>query len=192
MTPEQVPASYVTQVAKVESGGNPNARAATSSAGGLFQFVTPTWEGLRREHPELGLTKNGRFDPAQAEKAFRVFTAKNAQAYRRAMGREPSLSELYLAHFLGSGTAVAACTAAPGTLAANILGPAAVRANPFLRGMTCGQLREWARRKVPDMLPVTPVLPPAGRGPAKRMTSADDLNDEQLRRLRGEGEPPKV
>ena len=186
MNPEQVPPAYVERVAQVESGGRDWAKAVGSSALGRFQFITGTWEGLRREHPELGLTKSGRTDRAQAERAFRVFTAKNAAAFRRAMGREPDLGELYLAHFLGSGGAVAACSARPETPAVQILGPAVGRANPWAKGMTCGDLRKWAAKKMQVEAPSIP-RPPAGRGPARLLTTTD-LNEASLRRARGEGE----
>lgn len=184
MNPEQVPPAYIQQVGKVESGNNDLAKARTSSATGRFQFITGTWEQLRREHPELGLTKGGRTDRAQAERAFRVFTAKNAAAFQARMGREPDFSELYLSHFLGSGGAVAACSAAPETPAGAIVGQHVVRANPWMKGMSCGDLRAWAAKKM-GVKGLAPILPPAGRGPARRLTTAE-LNEEALRRARGE------
>jgi hypothetical protein len=182
VNPEEIPPAYIERVAQVESRGNDLAKGIGSSALGRFQFVKGTWEGLRRENPQLALTASGRTDRAQAERAFRVFTATNARAFRAGMGREPDFAELYLAHFLGSGGAVAACAAHPATPAAEVLGSAVGRANPGARGMTCGDLRKWAAKK---MQVPSPALPPAGKPPK---LSTTDLNDESLRRARGEGQ----
>ena len=42
--------TYLLNQAKVESGLDPNARARTSSATGLFQFIDQTWLGTVRKH----------------------------------------------------------------------------------------------------------------------------------------------
>jgi soluble lytic murein transglycosylase-like protein len=47
---------YLLAQAKIESGLQPTARAATSSAGGLYQFTTGTWlETLDRHGAKYGL-----------------------------------------------------------------------------------------------------------------------------------------
>src|SRR6185503_19622508 len=42
--------SYLFNQARIESGLNPNARARTSSATGLFQFIDQTWLGTVKQH----------------------------------------------------------------------------------------------------------------------------------------------
>ena len=42
--------SYLLGQARIESGFNPNARAKTSSATGLFQFIDQTWLGTVKQH----------------------------------------------------------------------------------------------------------------------------------------------
>src|SRR3569623_3115901 len=42
--------SYLLGQAKIESGFNPNARARTSSATGLFQFVEQPWLATVKQH----------------------------------------------------------------------------------------------------------------------------------------------
>ena len=44
--------SYLVKQAQVESGLNPNARAGTSSAAGLFQFTSGTWLKMVERHGE--------------------------------------------------------------------------------------------------------------------------------------------
>src|ERR1044072_9969799 len=41
---------YLLNQARLESGLNPDARARTSSATGLFQFLDNTWLGMVRQH----------------------------------------------------------------------------------------------------------------------------------------------
>ena len=41
---------YLYHQAKVESGLNPNAKATTSSASGLYQFTEQTWLGMIKNH----------------------------------------------------------------------------------------------------------------------------------------------
>ncbi|MCA1999349.1 MAG: transglycosylase SLT domain-containing protein [Hyphomicrobiales bacterium] len=131
---------YLVKTAKRESNLNPDARASTSSATGLFQFIEQTWLGLvKRQGPDLGLTDqanaiqrdgSGRYvvpeaearqqilalrkDPALSAKLAGLFTRENRASLREALGREPSGGELYIAHFLGAGGARELITMASG------------------------------------------------------------------------------
>ena len=116
--------------ARVESGLNPAARAGTSSASGLFQFIESTWlatlhkhgaahglgalskaivpgaGGLRVPDPAMRQHILGlRHDPAMASLMAGALAQDNRAALMPVLGREPDAGELYLAHFLGSGGA---------------------------------------------------------------------------------------
>src|SRR3990172_1075348 len=66
--------SYLLATAKVESNFNPGAKAVTSSAQGLFQFIEQTWLttmkeagaalGYGRYADAIGRNRNGRMDVA--------------------------------------------------------------------------------------------------------------------------------
>lgn len=157
MNPEDIPSSYLDRVAQIESRGNPAARNRASSAGGLFQITRGTWDAIRRSHPELRLTAEGRFNAAQSVRAMRALTADNARFLRDYTGKTPSNSELYLAHFLGSVGALTIIAEAPATPVRAVVSPAVIRGNPFLRSMKVRDLRAWAAAKVPDYLP-NPML----------------------------------
>ena len=148
-----VVAEYVQRVAQIESGGNRLALNRASSAAGLFQFTQPTWEALRRRHPELRLTSAGRLDADQATRAMIAFTLDNASFLRSRTGREPTLADLYLAHFLGPLGAMDLLLAAPDSPAGRALGKAAVRANPFLSNISVRGLRLWAAAHLLDTHP---------------------------------------
>jgi hypothetical protein len=122
---------YLLATAQVESGLNPQAGAATSSARGLFQFVEQTWLGtIKQSGAALGYgqyadaiskTASGRYvvsDPAMRSEILKLrndatanavmagaFTQANSALLSQKLGRTPSEGELYIAHFLGAGGA---------------------------------------------------------------------------------------
>ena len=149
--------SYLLGQARIESGFNPNARARTSSATGLFQFVEQTWMATVKQHgAEHGLGwaaaaiekgPNGRYriadpaarqaildlrkDPAAASSMAAEFASDNRDYLERHLGRPAEAVDLYLAHFLGAGGAskfLSAQDANPNAAAASVV-PAAARAN---------------------------------------------------------------
>jgi len=109
---------YLVAQAHLESGLNPEARAQSSSALGLYQFIESTWlASLERHGERLGLTDGMaarssraallelRSNPAAASLLAAAHTLDNAAALQAVLGRAPKATELYLAHFLGSGGA---------------------------------------------------------------------------------------
>lgn len=144
--------SYLLAQARIESSLDPQARAVTSSAAGLYQFTGGTWLAtLERHGGEHGLgwaqqaIGSGaianpavraqvlalRFDPQAAAAMAAELAGDNAAALRPALGREPDAAELYLAHFLGAdgaGRFLAALQSDPGQSAAAVL-PKAAAAN---------------------------------------------------------------
>jgi hypothetical protein len=119
---------YLLSTAQRESALNPSAKAPTSSASGLFQFIEQTWLGLlKSEGGKLGLsdlsssiTARGdgtyavgdsstrdailklREDPRLSSMMAGVLTQQNREALASATGRDPSGGELYMAHLLGA------------------------------------------------------------------------------------------
>ncbi|PIO97112.1 hypothetical protein [Pleomorphomonas carboxyditropha] len=151
---------YLLDTAQRESSLRPDARAATSSATGLFQFVESTWlQTLKEEGPSLGLgqysaqisrTASGRYQVADAEARQKILalredpdvsslvagalTRRNAASLRDDIGREATAGELYIAHFLGARGASALIGAAgsdPAASAADLF-PQAARSNPAI------------------------------------------------------------
>jgi len=126
-----IPRGYLSALFQQESGNDPNARARTSSATGLGQFTTGTWNALMRSRPDLGLTADGRTDPDQARRATEAFTQQNAEVLR-GRGIEPTPGNLYMTHFLGPAGGprmIEAARTDPSAPATSFADPAAVRAN---------------------------------------------------------------
>ena len=135
---------------------NPSARAPTSSAAGLFQFIEQTWLATVKAHGAKhgygqyadlihrgsdgrwrvgGSARNVvldlRFDPRAASVMAAELTASNAAYLRGRTGREPGAGDLYAAHFLGPAGAaqlMEAMSRRPGSSAAALF-PEAAAAN---------------------------------------------------------------
>lgn len=139
-------AAYFANTRRAESGGNDSAKNPNSSATGRYQFLDATWADLAQRHPELGLTPEGRNDPAQQEAAMKAFTMDNARQLTRA-GVDVNPGTLYAAHFLGAGGASKVLRAPPDTPVASLVGPEVIQANPHLANMTVADFQQWAASK---------------------------------------------
>lgn len=122
---------YLLNTAKRESSYKTHAKSSSSTAAGLFQFVEGTWlKVVKEDGDRLGLsniaknihrTSSGRYyvpdrgkrqeilalrhDAETSALVAAAYTEHNERYVRRRIGRTPSDGELYLAHFLGPGSA---------------------------------------------------------------------------------------
>lgn len=118
---------FLMRTAARESSYNPKAKAPSSSAAGLFQFVEQTWLSTLKQHGAkygyaryADLIERGsdgryrvaggdarktvmdlRFDPHAASLMAGELTADHAAYLKGRTGRMPTAGELYAAHFLG-------------------------------------------------------------------------------------------
>ncbi|WP_293880934.1 lytic transglycosylase domain-containing protein [Sphingomonas sp.] len=149
--------SYLYSQAKVESGLDPDARAGTSSATGLYQFVEQTWlgtvarhgaeHGLGAEAAAISRGRDGRYRVADAGARAAIlalrrnpetsaamaaeFASDNRASLERRLGHSVQSVDLYLAHFLGAagaGRFLQAVETDPAASGAALF-PAAARAN---------------------------------------------------------------
>ncbi|WP_374576222.1 transglycosylase SLT domain-containing protein [Phenylobacterium sp.] len=148
---------FLMRTAARESGYNPKAKAGSSSAAGLFQFVEQTWLSTLKQHGAkygyaryADLIQKGpdgrysvpagaarkavmdlRFDPHAASLMAGELAADHASYLRGRTGRSPTAGELYAAHFLGpqgSARLIEAMRSRPGAAAAGLF-PDAAAAN---------------------------------------------------------------
>ena len=96
------------KIGGVESGFKPGAKAPTSSAGGLFQFINSTWSGVSQKYgPVVGMPAGtSKFDPKWNAMMGAAYIKENIELLTRVKGGSaPTSGEIYLAHFLGGGGA---------------------------------------------------------------------------------------
>jgi len=96
--------SYLKKIAQVESSGQANAKAGTSTAAGLFQFTEGTWKQMTKQMG-LNYSLEDRFDPKKSEEVASYFTKQQRRQLEKGTGREASDADMYMAHFLGAGGA---------------------------------------------------------------------------------------
>ena len=108
--------SYLVEKAAAESNFEPNAKAKTSSATGLFQFIESTWMDMIEKHGDKhGVSTNQsrqsllnlRKDPAIASLMAAEFAEGNKAHLEKTVGGDIGNTELYFAHFMGAGGASA-------------------------------------------------------------------------------------
>jgi hypothetical protein len=163
---------YLLNTAMRESSLNPDAKASTSSATGLFQFVEQTWLGTLQRHGadhglgqyanSITLGKDGHYsvadkglrreilalrkDPKIASLMAGELTNDMRTDMETSLGRGVSAGELYVAHFLGPQSAVKMIRTAetsPGTTAASLFADAA-QSNSTIFYARNGQARSVA------------------------------------------------
>ena len=122
---------YLVNQARVESSFRADAKAKTSSATGLYQFIDQTWLGTVKQHgskhglddavskiqqdfqgryfvandADKAAILNLRKDPAAASLMAAEFASSNQNYLESKTGKEASSTDLYVAHFLGAGGA---------------------------------------------------------------------------------------
>jgi hypothetical protein len=149
--------SFLMKTANRESGMNPAAKAGSSSASGLFQFVEQTWLSTLKQHGSkygyarysdlISKGSDGRYhvsgdearravmdlrlDPHASSLMAGELASDHAAYLRGRTGRDPTAGELYAAHFLGpqgSARLIEAVQTRPGASAASLF-PDAAHAN---------------------------------------------------------------
>lgn len=146
--------STLNQIMAIESAGKPKAKAPTSSASGLFQFLNGTWLATVNKHrPDLlhGRTQAQVLALRTTNTSVCIelgarFTEDNAAA----LGADYNDGDLYLAHFLGAGSARKVLRSNPNASAVAVCGQRAADANHSIfyrkdgKPVSCVQLRRWA------------------------------------------------
>lgn len=161
--------SYLMGQAQIESGMRADAKAGTSSASGLYQFIDQSWLRVMKQHgAEHGMSwaadsitqsSSGRMtvsdpatkrailalrnDPQAASLMAAEHASDNKDAIESSLGRDATGTDLYMAHFLGLGGAKSFLNnmaADPGKTAAGLF-PAAARANRNVFYASNGQPR---------------------------------------------------
>lgn len=164
--------SYLYHQARLESGFNPDARARTSSATGLYQFLDQSWLGVVERHGArhgmgwaanaIQRGANGRYSVADPQLRQRIldlrrnpeaaaamaaeFASDNRRYLEGRLGRPMQAVDLYMGHFLGPAGAarfLRAHAERPDAAAASAF-PSAARANRSIFYDRSGRARSFA------------------------------------------------
>jgi len=175
-------------IARAESGLDPNAKAKSSTASGLFQILNKTWSGNKGEPGK-------QFDTDENIRVGTDIISQNVNSLKKFLGRDPSPKEVYAAHYFGATGAQNFLSAAPDTPTDKIFSEKVLEANPNLKNKTAAQVlaqlegklkipasnvpRETMAKKEREPLP--PSLPPMAQAEPKAatvaMASGKDLPD---------------
>ena len=106
----------------------------TSSAKGLFQFVSGTWkEKLKRYGAKYGINPSTPpTDPRANALMAAEYIKENASYLEDRLGRQPNDNDLYMAHFLGGGGAVKLLSAPPSAIGERVNPDAAAANNAII------------------------------------------------------------
>lgn len=174
----------------VESGGNASARNPNSSATGLGQFIESTWLRLFRENfPDRaeGMSRAAilalREDASTSRAMVDLYIQENRDILARA-GVAVTDANLYLAHFLGPGGAIAV-NRAPGAAVADTLDASAIAANPTILGggVTGQDVIAWAQEKVGVGVPAVEAMEAAVAAEASALKESTQAAEEAQRSL---------
>ncbi|MBB5686479.1 hypothetical protein [Sphingobium boeckii] len=163
---------YLWNQARVESSLDPGAKAKTSSAAGLYQFIEQSWLSTVKKHgaahgyqaaaEAIKQRSDGRYtvsdpearrailamryDPDASAAMAAEFASDNADYLTRRIGRTPNATDLYFAHFLGAGGASSFLKAAAATpdAAAAAQFPREAAANRSIFYTRSGEARSFA------------------------------------------------
>jgi hypothetical protein len=155
---------------QIESAGKPNAKASTSTATGLDQFLNQSWLEILHRHGPENIARRIKYNP-KARVPYTVpdggeraildmrkaegrpdllklnidMLARLWEDNARAIGKAFTDGDLYLAHFAGVGTASRLARSDQSGLASDIFGKKATNANrSIIEGKTVAQVRAWA------------------------------------------------
>jgi hypothetical protein len=188
--------AYLLEKAATESSFDPKAQAGTSSARGLYQFIDRTWldtmdrHGAAHGYPNIAgaITRDTHGNPVVKNESAAEYILSlrenprisalmaaelaqdNKQTLEGSLGREVGNAELYMAHFLGAGSAAKFIgeMETNGDIAASSVVPAAARANTSVfyeqgRALTLEQVfarfeGKFSEAPMQDSEPILPAV----------------------------------
>ncbi len=156
--------AVVERIIAVESSGDSHAKNKRSTATGAGQFLDETWlEMIRTYRRDLveGRSEKEILELRRDPELTRAITTRLVQqnaAMLKKRGLSVTPGTLYLTHFAGPAGAVAILSVSENADAASLMASAdatgrttrekLVNANPFLKELTVGDLKNWANRKM--------------------------------------------
>src|SRR5262245_5690965 len=157
--------NFLDRLMHAESGGRDTAANPRSTALGPYQFIKSTFLDLARRHFGVEVQELSedeilrlRTDRSFARRCAETYSRENL-AFLAEQGLAPTFGHLRLAFLVGPFAAARVLHAAPATPVADVLGPAVVRANPFMARMSTSNLIARTARDVGETANEVDVAP---------------------------------
>jgi hypothetical protein len=157
--------TFLDRLMRAESGGRDTAANPRSTALGPYQFIKSTFLDLARRHFGVEVQELSE-DEILRLRTNRSFARRCAETYSREnltflseQGLEPTFGHLRLAFLVGPYAAARVLQAAPATPVGDVLGPAVIRANPFMSRMSTSNLIAKTARDVGETAAEVDVAP---------------------------------
>lgn len=145
---------YYERLKMAESGGQADVKSKQSSATGHHQFIEGTWEALTKKYGKP-YSLDDRKDPAKSLEIAKLYTEENKVALQKVLQREPTDTELYTAHFLGTSGAKKFLMASPFDKASKVVQKGQVERNKTIfydkktgKERTVAQVYEVLKNKI--------------------------------------------
>ena len=141
-------------IGRVESGSGSAMRNPRSSATGYFQFLNGTYQeqlaAIRQRDPATAaeMQRLGKDHPISQAHAYAEYATNSEQVLRQALGRDPTATDMYAAHFFGAAGASQVLRAPGNTPVASLVSADVMNSNPHLRGMTVDGFRQYYEQRL--------------------------------------------
>lgn len=170
---------YLAQMAKIESGGRPNAFNEGSKAAGLYQFIPGTARAFNLSNP---------FDPQASADAAAKYALENKARLQKVLGRDPTDGELYLAHQQGGGGA-SKILANPDAPVSNVVPVRNITSNGGSPDMTGAQFANLWTSKFGQSPPLSSGTTPGAANPGMGVGSTAARGGFGLSGIQAQGGP---
>lgn len=157
-----------TQIAMLESGGNYGAANPESSARGKYQFIQPTFEGVKKNNPDLPQVSWDEFQKnPDAQEQYQVALRAENQSVLDKHGIEKNPVNEYILHWAGGPKGTALLKAQDNDVLGDFINEKVLAKNKLAPTTTIADFKSNIDRKMNAALGVKSNLAPASNEPMK-------------------------
>lgn len=169
--------NLMTTFAAIESSLNPDARAKGSSAKGLYGFIDGTWkEKVSQYGSKYGIDQSASATDPKASSLIAAEYIKENQKALQSVKPNPNATDIYMAHFLGTGGAKKFLSADQNAIGAEVL-PKAANSNKSIfydgsRPLTMSEIYNKVASKINKVTKQFGISLPEGSMPKPQITQS--------------------